>query len=77
MEKLPKPTAHYFPETDTLIIHLADRPGVEAAEVAEDVILTYDADNNVVAIEILNGVAALFSELIEAVQRGDNIGWRG
>ncbi|MBI4203224.1 MAG: DUF2283 domain-containing protein [Chloroflexi bacterium] len=77
MEKLPKPRAHYYSDTDTMIIHLADRPGVEAAEVAEDVILTYDADNSVVAIEILNGVAALFNELLEAVQHGDKIGWRG
>ena len=77
MEKLPKPTAHYYSETDTMMIRLADRPGVEAEEVAEDVILTYDADDKVVAIEILNGVAALFNELIQAVQRGDKIGWQG
>ncbi len=60
-----KPYAHYHPDTDSMMIHLSDTPSVEAAEVAEDVILAFDKENNVVAIEILNGSRELFGELVE------------
>ncbi len=42
----------YYPETDTLSIHLADRPGADADEIAPDVVVDYDADGRVVALEI-------------------------
>jgi uncharacterized protein YuzE len=48
-----------------MMIFLADHPGVEAEEVAENVILSFDKENNVVAIEILNGTRELFGELVE------------
>ena len=62
---MKKPVAHYLPDTDSMVILLADHPGVEAEEVAEDVILAFDKDNNVVAVEILNGARELFGELLE------------
>jgi len=43
----------YYSETDTLSIAL--RPGVastESSEVAEDVVVDYDVDGNVVALEV-------------------------
>ena len=64
-----KPEAHYSPDTDSMMIFLADHPGVEAEEVAEDVVLSFDKDNNVVAIEILNGTRELFGELVEWARR--------
>jgi uncharacterized protein YuzE len=42
----------YFPDTDTLYIDLANRPGVDSDEVSPDVVLDLDTDGNVVGIEI-------------------------
>lgn len=42
----------YFPETDSLYIDLADRPGVDAREVSEGVVLDLDSQGTPVGIEI-------------------------
>jgi uncharacterized protein YuzE len=42
----------YFPDTDSLYIDLASRPSVESQEVSEGVVLDYDADGNLVGIDI-------------------------
>ncbi len=42
----------YFPDTDTLYIQLRAEPGADAQEVAEDVVLDFDAKGRVVGIEI-------------------------
>ena len=47
-----KPRAQYFPETDTLAIELEDHEAAEAEEIAEDIILHYDAQNQVVSFTI-------------------------
>ena len=60
-----KPRVVYAPDTDSLGIFLSDHPGTEAEEVAENFIVTYDDDNNIVGIEILSGVRQLFAELLE------------
>ncbi|MBI4339320.1 MAG: DUF2283 domain-containing protein [Chloroflexi bacterium] len=61
---MKKPRAHYFPETDTMVIFLSDHPGIQAEEVAENVIFTHDDNHAVVAVEILNGARNLFRELL-------------
>jgi len=43
---------HYYPETDSLYIELNDRPGTDAQEVAEGVVLDVDDDGNPVGIDI-------------------------
>ncbi|MGH7953849.1 MAG: DUF2283 domain-containing protein [Limisphaerales bacterium] len=43
---------NYFPETDSLYIDLASRPSAESQEVSEGVVLDYDADGNLVGIDI-------------------------
>ena len=43
---------NYYAETDTLYIDFAERPSVESDEVGPDVVVDFDADNNVVGIEI-------------------------
>ena len=43
---------NYYPETDSLYIDLASRPSVESQEVSEGVVLDYDADGNLVGIDI-------------------------
>lgn len=64
-----KPKVRYYADTDSLIIDLADRPGVEAEEVAEDVVLSFDENDKVVAVEILSGAKGLFSDLLRHSQR--------
>lgn len=43
---------HYYPETDSLYIDLADRPGVEAEEVRPGVVFDLDAEGRLVGIDI-------------------------
>jgi YD repeat-containing protein len=45
---------NYHADTDSLYIDLSDRPGVETREVSEGVALDYDADGNLVGIDIDN-----------------------
>lgn len=43
---------NYYPETDSLYIDLADRPGVESREISDGVVLDYDAEGALVGIDI-------------------------
>ena len=43
---------NYYPETDSLYIDLTSRPSVESQEVSAGVVLDYDADGNLVGIDI-------------------------
>ena len=43
---------HYDAATDSLYIDLADRPSVESDEVADGVVLDFDADGHLVGIDI-------------------------
>ena len=43
---------HYYPETDSLYIELANAPGTEAREIVEGLVVDFDADGNVVGLDI-------------------------
>jgi len=43
---------HYDPKTDSLSIDLADRAATESTEVAEGVVLDFDAEGRLVGIDI-------------------------
>ena len=43
---------NYYPDTDSLYIDLAERPGVESREISEGVVLDYDAKGSLVGIDI-------------------------
>jgi uncharacterized protein YuzE len=43
---------HYYSETDSLYIDLSDKAGVDSREVADGVVLDFDADGNLVGIDI-------------------------
>ncbi|HMS55396.1 MAG TPA: DUF2283 domain-containing protein [Fimbriimonadaceae bacterium] len=43
---------HYYQETDSLYIDLADRPSVESREVAPGVVLDFDAEGKLVGIDL-------------------------
>jgi len=44
----------YYADTDSLYIDLSERPSVESREITEGVILDYDAEGNLVGIDIDN-----------------------
>ena len=43
---------HYYPETDSLYIELASAPGTEAREIVEGLVADFDAEGNVVGLDI-------------------------
>lgn len=45
---------NYYAETDSLYIDLSERPSTESREVSEGVVLDYDAQDNLVGIDIYN-----------------------
>ena len=45
---------NYYPETDSLYIDLSEKPSVDSKEISEGVVLDYDADGNIVGIDIDN-----------------------
>ncbi len=45
---------NYYPDTDSLYIDLAERSSKESKEVSEGVVLDYDAEGNIVGIDIDN-----------------------
>ena len=44
----------YYRETDSLYIDLLSRPSTDSREITEGVVLDYDADGNLVGIDIDN-----------------------
>ncbi len=45
---------NYYPETDSLYIDLSERPSAESREISEGIVLDYDAQGNLVGIDIDN-----------------------
>ncbi|MBI4482632.1 MAG: DUF2283 domain-containing protein [Acidobacteria bacterium] len=45
---------NYYPETDSLYIDLSEQASVESREISEGVVLDYDAQGNLVGIDIDN-----------------------
>lgn len=43
---------NYYPETDSLYISLIDKPSADSQEVATGIVLDFDADGNLVGIDI-------------------------
>jgi uncharacterized protein YuzE len=43
---------HYYPETDSLYIELSEKPGVNSQEVAQGVVLDFDAEDHLVGIDL-------------------------
>ena len=42
----------YDPETDSLYIHLIEKPGVDSDEVANGVVLDFDDEGGIVGIDV-------------------------
>ncbi len=45
---------NYHPDTDSLYIDLSEKESVESREISEGVVLDYDANGNLVGIDIDN-----------------------
>ena len=44
----------YYPDTDSLYIDLSEQTSVESREISEGIVLDYDANGNLVGIDIDN-----------------------
>lgn len=59
---------HYYAETDSLYIDLADRPGAESREVAPGVVLDFDAAGRLVGMDIDQASQVVDLSRLEAIQ---------
>jgi uncharacterized protein YuzE len=48
---------NYYAETDSLYIDLSEKPSTDSREVSEGIVLDYDAEGNLVGIDIDNASA--------------------
>jgi len=56
---------NYYPETDSLYIDLSEKTSVESKEISEGIVLDYDAEGNLVGIDIDNAsIKVQLKELI-------------
>jgi uncharacterized protein YuzE len=44
----------YYPDTDSLYIDLSEQPSAESREISEGIVLDYDAEGQLVGIDIDN-----------------------
>lgn len=58
---------HYYRETDSLYIDLAERPSVDSREIAEGVVLDFDEQGNLVGIDIDNASKVVALEQFESI----------
>jgi uncharacterized protein YuzE len=58
----------YYSETDSLYIDLSERVSVESREISTGIVLDYDADGNLVGIDIDNASEKV--QLGEVIVRG-------
>jgi uncharacterized protein YuzE len=45
---------NYYPETDSLYIDLSEKTSMESKEISDGIVLDYDAEGNLVGIDIDN-----------------------
>jgi uncharacterized protein YuzE len=58
---------HYYPETDSLYIELKSTPGVEAREIAEGLLVDFDAKGDVVGLDIDHASRKLDLSKVETI----------
>lgn len=58
---------HYYRETDSLYIDLAERPSAESRQVAPGVVLDFDADGVLVGIDIDHASRKLDLSRVETI----------
>jgi uncharacterized protein YuzE len=58
---------HYYPETDSLYIELKSVPGSETREIVEGLVVDFDAQGEVVGLDIDHASKKLDLSVIETV----------
>ena len=58
---------HYYPETDSLYIDLNSRPSADSREIAEGLVVDFDAQGDIVGIDIDRASQRLDLKTLEAV----------
>jgi uncharacterized protein YuzE len=58
---------HYYAETDSLYIDLNSKPSAESREIADGVVIDFDAQGNIVGIDIDRASQKLDLKTFEAV----------
>ncbi len=66
---------HYYPETDSLYIDLAERPAADSREVVPGVVLDFDSSGRLVGIDIdharhIVNLARLEAEALPIIEQG-------
>ena len=63
-----RPIVHFDPAADAAYIHFSSAPVVESEEVADGVILDFDAEGRIVGLEVLDARAHLPADTLEAAE---------
>jgi uncharacterized protein YuzE len=58
---------HYYPETDSLYIELKSAAGAEAREITEGLVVDFDAEGNVVGLDIDHASRKLDLSKVETI----------
>ena len=58
---------HYYPETDSLYIEFSSAPGAKAQEIVEGLVVDFDADGNVVGLDIDHASRRLDLSRVETI----------
>jgi len=58
---------HYYPETDSLYIELKSEPGTETREIAEGLLVDFDAKGDVVGFDIDHASRKLDLSKVETI----------
>ena len=58
---------HYYPETDSLYIELKNTPGTEAREIVSGLVVDFDAQGDVVGLDIDHASQKLDLTKVETV----------
>jgi uncharacterized protein YuzE len=57
---------HYYPETDSLYIELNPKPSANSREISDSLVVDFDAEGQVVGLDIQHASEALDSKTLEA-----------
>lgn len=57
----------YYPDTDSLYIDLNSRPGADAREIVQGLVVDFDAEGNVVGLDIEHASEKLDLQTLETV----------
>jgi len=58
---------HYYPETDSLYIDLSSKPSVDSREIVSGLVADFDAEGNVVGLDIDRASQKLDLKTLETV----------